>query len=367
MTKGLFLASTGKDIGKTTLSLGLLAGLRERGFSISYMKPLGQIHVRIEDRLIDKDAVLLKSHFHLSSPLSSMSPVIVPKDFTKDFLDEKIHTETLMKQLLLAYRDLTVQETVLLAEGSGHVGVGSLLGLDNARIAKLLQLPIVLLAYGGLGSSFDEIALNKALCDAHGVPVLGVILNQVKEDKIPMIQSYMKKALQRWHIPLLGSIPFTQLLHTPSFHDLAFLLGGKLLSKEGLQLQHFEQIKLLTGSPHLHRDTLQSGQLLIITAAEEDLILATLAKQRKSSLQLGMMLTGPLPPRHFLQEELSKSTMQFLYTPLPSDEVLEKIHSFTAKIQKEDQEKIALAIALTQKHIDFDQLLSALHLQPRRE
>lgn len=45
----------------------------------------------------------------------------------------------------------------------GHVGVGSVVGLSNARVARELGLEIVLVANGGLGSTFDELELNRTV------------------------------------------------------------------------------------------------------------------------------------------------------------------------------------------------------------
>jgi BioD-like phosphotransacetylase family protein len=43
--KGLFIASTGQNIGKTTTSLGLFSGLSQAFQHPGYMKPIGQEHV----------------------------------------------------------------------------------------------------------------------------------------------------------------------------------------------------------------------------------------------------------------------------------------------------------------------------------
>ena len=73
-----------------------------------------------------------------------------------------------------------------------------------------------------------------------------------------------------------------------------------------------------------------------------------------------MILTGHFSPRNFIIEELQKAKIPAFYVPLHSDEVYEKISSFTAKIQKEDGEKIQEAIHLVEENIQFDALLKLL-------
>ncbi|CAN0063787.1 unnamed protein product, partial [Discosporangium mesarthrocarpum] len=79
-------------------------------------------------------------------------------------------------------------------------GVGSIVGWSNADVANLLGLGVVLVANGGLGSTFDELALNRSLCTLAGAQVHGVILNKVKRKKVHMIRDYMGKAFKahRW-------------------------------------------------------------------------------------------------------------------------------------------------------------------------
>ena len=72
----------------------------------------------------------------------------------------------------------------MLVEGTGHCGVGSVVGLNNAEVAKMLGLEMVLVANGGLGSPFDELMLNKTLCDHTGTKIRGVIVNKVKPEKV---------------------------------------------------------------------------------------------------------------------------------------------------------------------------------------
>lgn len=369
MVKSFFIASTGQHVGKTTLSLGLLAGLQKRGIKVSYMKPVGQETQKTNSgNLVDKDVVLMKEYFHLKGKDDHMSPVLVAPGFTKDFLDQKIETESLVEKILSSYQELKKNDTCLVVEGTGHMGVGSIIGLNNAQVAKSLNIPILLIASGGLGSAFDELMLNKTLCDLYGVPVLGVILNRVKPEKKEMITSYMQKALKRWDIPLLGCIPVDTILGIPSLFDLKNLLKGTFISGEESQFRHFNQIRLAAASVSFFRETIKPGQLIITPADREDIILGTLSKyfeirnlQKKSDFPLGMILTGQLPPRNFVIEELKKAQIPSFHIPLHSDEVLEKINFFTAKIQKEDEEKVEEAISVVEENIDFDLLLKSFN------
>ncbi len=75
----IFIAATGQNVGKTTLCLGMLAALKKRYSSVGFIKPVGQLHVKVDDDVnVDKDVVLFKKYFHLPESWEDMSPVIVP-------------------------------------------------------------------------------------------------------------------------------------------------------------------------------------------------------------------------------------------------------------------------------------------------
>ena len=79
----LYLAATGQNRGKTTAALGLLEGFIGRGHLTGFMKPVGQRTVIDEGEPADEDAVLMKAVFGLPEPYPVMSPVHIPRGFTK--------------------------------------------------------------------------------------------------------------------------------------------------------------------------------------------------------------------------------------------------------------------------------------------
>lgn len=361
---GLFIASTGQHVGKTTVSLGLLSGIRKRISGVGYMKPVGQEQIALKKGIhVDKDVLIFKKHFSLSDREELMSPVLVPQGFTRDFLDKKIEADPLRKKIGVSYQKLMEKNHFLVVEGTGHCGVGSIIGLNNAQVAASLHLPIILVASGGLGSSFDELALNKAICDQQKAPILGVILNRVRPEKTEMVQKYIRKALKQWNIPLLGCIPFDPFLSHPTMQDFETLFNTDLLTGKGHRLRHFKHTRLVATSVDSYREWMLPNQLIITPSNREEIILATLTKHweykitdPESDFKAGMILTGDHPPRHFIVDELKKADIPMLYTPVHSHTAMQMISSFTAKIRTEDVEKVHEAIALVENHIDFDLL-----------
>lgn len=366
--KAIFIAATGQNVGKTTLCLGLLSGMQRKYGKVGFIKPVGQEHIETEDGgHADKDVVLFKSHFQLMNQYEQMSPVLFPKGFTRDYLDEKVELPKLRQKIQSAFHSIYDKYPFTIVEGTGHMGVGSICDLNNAEVAKLLNLQVILVASGGLGSSYDQLMLNKSLCDLYKVPISGVILNRVIDDKREMIINYMNKALKKWNIPLLGSIPYNQFLNTPSMQDFEQLFNTKLIAGKMHKMRHFQKTRLIAASLDTYRKLLDNNQLIITPASREDIILVTLTHYWEHQIhypnqkhEVGIILTGKPPPSKSIIEQLQKAEIPTLYTPCSSYETMKKITSHTAKIKKDDHEKINKAIDVVENHIDFDLLCSQL-------
>jgi dethiobiotin synthetase len=147
----IFVAATKQHVGKTTVSLALLSGLQKRFDKVGFLKPVGQQHVEVLDNnakplRVDKDVVLMREHFQLTHiDYGDMSPVIIPSGYTKRFVDGEITIESQMSDVERAMKNVSESSDVVLMEGTGHCAVGSIVGLNNAKVASMLGADMVLM------------------------------------------------------------------------------------------------------------------------------------------------------------------------------------------------------------------------------
>ncbi len=368
--RAFFIASTGQHVGKTTTSLGLVAGLSTRFSSVGFIKPIGQESIEAPSgHQVDKDVLLVKDHFSLPDDPTAMSPVLFPRGFTRSYLDGHINSKELSAQIERSFHVIAERHPCVVIEGTGHVGVGSIVNLSNAKVASLLNVPVILIASGGLGSSFDALCLNKILCDHKNVKVAGIILNRVLSEKKEMVTNYMKKALARWNIPLLGCIPFDPFLSKPSMKDFEILFTSTLLSGEKFHFRYFRHTRLVATSLKNFRSLIVANQLIITPANREDIILAVLSKHCElqgagvqAGLEAGLILTGNTAPRQAVVNALKKADIPMLHAPVSSYQAMEMITSYTVKIRTGDHEKVKEAIDLAARHINFEALIDVTQL-----
>lgn len=385
----IFVAATKQHVGKTTTSLAVLSGLQKRFDNVGFLKPVGQQHVKVDidaddgqekhSILVDKDVVLIKEHFNLDNiDYRYMSPVIIPKGYTRRYVDGEISTLDQQREVENAANHISAKSDVTLIEGTGHCAVGSIVGLNNAKVASILGADMVLIANGGLGKAFDELELNRILCEQNNVRIAGVIINKVIPEKYEQTKHYMEKAImQAWGIPLLGCIPDRPFLGCPALVDLEQLFKTQLISgsSEENRSRHYtmSDINLVTTS--LKRFLLNirkrkpARTLYICHVTRDDLIMAFLEEyQRRQKtpseppFEAALLVCGSRDYK--LSEEVEAMIRNnngdgpcIMAVEGTTHAAMTKIHNFTPKLNIDDTGRVAVAVDHYEPYIDFDLLL----------
>tara|TARA_Y100000814_G_scaffold292486_1_gene271193 strand:+ start:892 stop:1953 length:1062 start_codon:yes stop_codon:yes gene_type:complete len=349
--------------GKTTTCLGLFAALQQRYEKVGFIKPVGQRFVKIDGQLIDEDSVLLEKIYRVEVPITSMSPIAIDATFTKRYLDSPagIGAE-LVHKVCDAFDRTSWEKNFTLIEGSGHAGVGSVFGLSNARVAKLLGAKAIIVSRGGIGQPIDEIALNKALFDSEGVEVVGAIINKVQSDKMDYIRTYTGRALKRLGVPLLGLLPEEKTLSSPNLKQIQERVSARLLNRDDLlPTQRFDNIIIGAMTATRFLKSILPNTLLITPGDREDIIIAALSHQEnveKGSIS-GIILTRGFEPSPDLTKRIHNSRIPVIITDSGSYTVASRIYGMTVKTQPEDEDKIPLIKKLVQKNIDLNQIVES--------
>jgi len=379
----LYLAATGQNRGKTTTSLGLIDGFVRRGLRTGFMKPVGQRTVIEDGQPADEDAVLMRTVFDLPERYAAMSPVHIPRGFTKAYIAGEV-VEDLGARIQGAHREFR-EHDMLLIEGTGHAGVGAVIGLSNAVVAAMLGVPAVIVSEGGVGRPIDEIVLNASLFEAHGVPVAGAIVNKVRIDEQPGIARTLERGLARHGIPLLGVLPYRPILSNPTLGMVLEGVRGRVIHPGRDLDQVIDGVAIGAMEPHHMLEHIGPGTLVIVPGDREDAILtlttAHLAGRpraaRAASLDalvdetpgaveagpegaaIGMILTGGYEPR---AEVLAAIRHAGIFTASVREDtytVASEVHDLLVKTHAADAEKIALIKALVWEHLEIDRFLEA--------
>ena len=227
----VFIAGERQHAGKTVTSLGIISALTNHidPEDIGYFKPVGQEMVTLPSgERIDKDVRIIKEFTGLIMPdMGMLSPVRVVSGVTREYIksnNARAITAAFEESIHKTLKSLS-DKKLIIAEGTGHPGVGSVVGLSNARVANLLDAKILYLVGGGIGRTLDELEVDLSYFSHHHSRVAGVLFNKVLPDKVDMMKDVLTEdALDRifpeWNpsLKVYGYMPQVKYLNNPSMH-----------------------------------------------------------------------------------------------------------------------------------------------------
>lgn len=356
-TKRIFVAATRQNVGKTTVSLGLVASLAKRFNGVAFIKPVGQRYLVEGGYKVDEDSILMDRIFNFKVPMQYMSPVAVEKGYTERFLDGKI-TSDAGSAIKEAFSRISEGKEAVIIEGTGHAGVGSVFDLSNAAVAKMLDSKVIIVSRGGIGNPIDEVMVNKSLFDRMGVKLAGVIVNKVLPHKYEKVSKYVRLGLSRLDVPVLGVIPYAEILDIPTMRDMREELEMHVLCGEEYMGRQIGRV--LVGAMEV-REALHyiEDDCLVITPGNRadliNLMIKVQVGRFKSPKRIaGLILSGGVAPKRRVYTALKKAGIPTLLSRLDTYDVASRVHDLTVKIKYRDNNKVKLAIDMVEKYVDID-------------
>jgi BioD-like phosphotransacetylase family protein len=292
---------------------------------------------------------------------------------------------------------------------------------SNADIASLLNAKIVLVANGGLGNTFDELELNRNMCQRKNVDIAGVIINKVNPQKYEQTKEYLMKTFQqKWKsndgttIPMLGCIPDRPFLGCPALADLERLFNATVISGSQHRLRHYriQDLMLVATSLNVFLQTLRQNRLekkrtlYVCHASRNDILLGYLmesvqrnrqqqqlkqqqynghssttttisingsdnsssSSNNNESFETAMIVTGcaehPISTQVLeIVMNLPNTAPPVLMTEQRTDIVMQGIYQYTPKLNNEDSNRVERAVQHYQPYIDFDLLLERVAIK----
>lgn len=365
--RNIFIAATGQHVGKTTATLGLIANFRRRGLTTGYCKPMGQRFVDVGNgEVADKDAVLFAQTLGFDIEPKIHSPVIILPGLTRNYIN---HTEPFdfKERIRHAAEYLESNCDIVVYEGTGHPGVGSVIDLSNAQVAKMLGSGVLMIVEGGIGNTVDRMNMSLSLFREEGVPILGVLVNKVRRDKYEDVRFHLEKRFQEMNIPLLGVLPYDQSLSFPIMEAINQAVDGKVVLNEHKLSNRVEEI--IAGSLVDTEEFNSFQNLLLVVSyrrldeAMERIKTITLEKNLEQPMLSGVIVTSD--GRHgFWHEQAAARHSYFteheipvISTSLDTYGSVVKISRIEVKINNRTPWKVERAIRLINEYVDVDDII----------
>ena len=356
MCKKIFVAATGQNCGKTTTCLSILHMARKRYGRVGFIKPVGPKPTLYKGVLVDKDAALMAQVYELGDDLEFMSPVVLQPGSTRRILDGEIQEEGLLEKIERACAEMEKRCDFLVIEGAGHSGVGSVIGLSNARLARVLNAPVMMVTGGGIGSVVDQVSMNVALFRQEGARVRLIMPNKLIPEKRSSTLRYLRTALGRMGLAVEGGFNYHPVLANPTLQRLSRVLDAPLTGdpQEGQRIVN--HVQLGAASAQRVADLLLPSTLLVVTSSRDELLvmLASLHQIPEYREKIaGIVISGLAPVSGVTRQILDGSGVPCLRVRRTTAEAFAAITGDIAKISAEDHVKIGLVQALSEMEMNF--------------
>ena len=370
MSRTIMLIPTGTSVGLTSVSLGVVRSMEQKGVQLSVFKPIAQPRISGNK---DQTTDVLRSH-------SSITTIVEP--LTMEYVESLLTSskkDVLMEEIVARYHDHTKNAEVILIEGLVPTRKHSFAQSLNYEIAKTLGAEIVFVTATG-NSSITQMQERLELVrnefgGQRNKNIIGVIINKVnapvdeqgrtRPDLSEIFDDSTKatvanldpKQLSALNLPVLASIPWNFDLIATRAIDMAKHLGAEIVNEGEIKTRRVKSVTFCARSiPHM-LEHFRPGSLLVTSADRPDvLVSASLAAM--NGVEIGaVLLTGgyniDAPIRQLCEQAFETGLPVFMVKSNTWQTSL-NLQSFSLEVPADDHERIEKIQNYVARHISSD-------------
>lgn len=370
MSRTIMLIPTGTSVGLTSVSLGVVRSMEQKGVQLSVFKPIAQPRVSGSK---DQTTEVLRSH-------SSITTIVEP--LTMEYVESLLTSskkDVLMEEIVARYHDHTKNAEVVLIEGLVPTRKHSFAQSLNYEIAKTLGAEIVFVTAPG-NSSITQMQERLELVrnefgGQRNKNIIGVIINKVnapvdeqgrtRPDLSEIFDDSTKATvanldthqLSALNLPVLASIPWNFDLIATRAIDMAKHLGAEIVNEGEIKTRRVKSVTFCARSiPHM-LEHFRPGSLLVTSADRPDvLVSASLAAM--NGVEIGaILLTGgydiDAPIRQLCEQAFETGLPVFMVKSNTWQTSL-NLQSFSLEVPADDHERIEKIQNYVARHISSD-------------
>ncbi len=202
----IFITGTDTGVGKTRVTLALMAAWQARGWVVNGMKPVASGSEWRHGRLENEDARLIHAQCSLPVSYEQVNPYALAEPIAPHIAATKAGIEVEPDTLVAAYRCLTAGADRVVVEGVGGWRVPLAPGLQTEDLVRSLDLAVVLVVGLRLGC-INHALLTMEAISAAGAPCAGWLGNSICRDYAEQ-QATLDYLRDQLPAPCLGFIPW---------------------------------------------------------------------------------------------------------------------------------------------------------------
>jgi len=209
MSKGLFITGTDTGVGKTLVACALAAGLKNAGYKVGVLKPAETGCERSDGKLMPQDALGLKEASGCEVPLETICPYPLCEPLAPSVAAERQGLRIDIDRLHSLYEEIASAHDLVIVEGAGGLLVPILPSYTYADLARVLKLPLIVVAANRLGV-INHLLLTLEHAACRGLRVLGYVLTQVGPELSLAAETNREVLESLTGVPCLAELPYLE-------------------------------------------------------------------------------------------------------------------------------------------------------------
>lgn len=353
----LFIGSTAGNSGKTLTTVALGLALKECGYKVGYMKPLGNLPITFEGRVVDADAQFLKGILQLSEPLEQICPVVITQDLVARSLRGEV--PDLLSRIQKAYETISLGKDITLVGGAGSLANGAFLGISGTRLAKEFQASVLL-----IDPYHDDVGIDGILTtkEALGDRLMGVILNRVPPQSLPEVEQMVVPFLVNKGVEVLGVLPLDRVLDAVTVRQMTEILDGKVICGQDRLDEFVERFSVgaMDVDAALGYFRKLPNKAVITGGHRADIQLAALETSTKC-----LVLTGDQMPNEIIIGRAREVGVPMISVHYDTLTTVEKLEAVLGRIRIREERKIQRARELLRDRLNYRRIVEKLGLKQK--
>ncbi|WP_409158863.1 phosphate acetyltransferase [Pectobacterium sp. B2J-2] len=369
MSRIIMLIPTGTSVGLTSVSLGVIRSMEQKGVRLSVFKPIAQ--PRSGDNTPDQTTTIIRAN----SAINAAEPLAMSR---VEALLSSNQQDVLMEEIIARYHENTKDAEVVLVEGLVPTRKHQFANALNYEIAKTLNAEIVFVLALGNDSPAqlkDRIELARSsFGGSKNKNIIGVIINKLNapvdeqgrtrpdlseifddSTKASVANIDPKQLFANSPLPVLGCIPWSFDLIATRAIDMAKHLNARIINEGDIQTRRVKSVTFCARSiPHM-LEHFRPGSLLVTSADRPDVLVAA-CLAAMNGVEIGaLLLTGG----YEMDPSIAKLCERAFQTGLPvfmvntnTWQTSLSLQSFNLEVPADDRQRVEKVQEYVARHID---------------
>ncbi len=352
--RSIIISSPELYSGKSAVTMALALRLKDNGYRVGYIKPVGNIIVHADGVLTDDDALNMKKALELPEGLDELAPILFTSQLLEDVLEGR--GRGFVEKFDAAFKSVSKGKDVMLLEGAGDMSDGSILGLSDFGVSRMTGSKILLVT-----RYCDEFTANHIVTYLETMPadveLVGILFNNIGPHFVGFVREKVAPYFEKKGIKVLGVIPQNKALMSVTAGEIADELRGQVLAgRDGLGVSVNGIVVGAMSPENAIKIFRRKPQKAVITGGDRADTQMAAMEARSSCL----LLTGNLYPTAPVLGRAEELGIPVILFPEDTMTLVDKMESLLRSVRIKNPEKVGLMKKIFSEHVDFDGIIGAI-------